>query len=151
MSKPTIATRCPAAQADAPTRQTAELFWPSVPSACGGQRGQGALLQLSSTVLPSGRQLALLDVYRADATVLVRCAAQHLQAPAQPLGTTLQAHSQQHAQLVQAALRALALLYSSTVECAAERGDLTDHGVPDYSALQALRTQLQGALEVEHV
>ena len=105
---PTIRTSCPAATRDyrSGAHRWAGLarLWPS---------SRRRLLQLSTTVLPTGQHVALVDLYRADAQVLVRCDAEHLQ-DLGSLGTTLQDHTQhleqQIHQLQQVAADAEALL-----------------------------------------
>jgi hypothetical protein len=46
-------------------------------------------------------------------------------------------------------LRLKAVLESSTVECAAERGELSKAGIEDYDALKRLRAAMQAALDAE--
>ena len=118
--------------------RTAELSWP----ACGPAHA-GALLQLSTTVLPTGEHVALVDLYRADAQVLVRCDAEHLQAPGQPLGTTLDSSAQHLLQLLQVAADAEALLDALD-------GVQLDDLPAVLLACQRLHHSVQDALEVEH-
>jgi len=131
-AKPQIRTDCPAAAADLDNHQTAELFWP------GAQ--VGALLQLSTTTTHDGHTRTLLDVYRADPSVLVRCSAEHLQAPAQPLGTTLASYSRRQLALEQVANDAQPLL-TLLQGCGAMEG---------LPALQQLALQLQHSVQKAH-
>lgn len=149
--KPTIRTDCPAATNDEADRQTAELHWPVLhgPAPSTRTRAAGALLQLGSTTLENGRPVALLDLYRADAEVLVRCSPHHVQAPAAPLGTTLGQWAARQLALQQVALlaaRVLPLLQCTALERAAERGELQEHAVQGYEALYLLHHSLQHAL-----
>lgn len=45
--------------------------------------------------------------------------------------------------------RLMAVLESSTVECAAERGELSRAGIEDYAALKQLIAAMQAALDAE--
>ena len=91
--------------------------------------------------------MALVDLYRADAQVLVRCDAEHLQDLEQPLGTTLQDHTQhleqQIHQLQQVAADAEALLDALD-------GVQLDDLPAVVLACQRLHHSVQDALEVEH-
>lgn len=140
--KPKILTTCPAAARDTEAVRTAELSWP----ACGPAH-TGALLQLSTTVLPTGQHVALVDVYRADAQVLVRCAPAHMQAPGLPLGTTLERPAQELLELVerlqQVAADAEALLDALD-------GVQLDDLPAVVLASQRLHHSVQDALEVEN-